>query len=268
MPASLESFMREALGDPRLRFLLWRWEEERLRRRCRTPRRTTRDEDVRTIEIADGGGRPKAAVVYDAALADSAELVDGLARTSLLILDNDRLVTEMTASQARIASATATERIRLERDLHDGAQQRLIGLKFELARIGEDAGPDWRSSSRRQCGTRTRRSTTCAPSATASIHRCSSKAGYLLPCAPWPAPHRSTYWSIDGDIGRSSAQIEYAVYLCALEAIQNAVKHGGPTVRVRIDLELTRPEPQLLDRRRRAGLYPRGFQPRTDTPAW
>jgi signal transduction histidine kinase len=42
----------------------------------------------------------------------------------------------------------------------------------------------------------------------------------------------------DRNVGRSSAPIEYAVYLCALEAIQNAVKHGGPTVSVRIDLEL------------------------------
>ena len=236
-PAGLESFMREALGDPRLRFLLWRGDGDGYVDVVGSPAELPSDEDVRTIEIADAGGRPWAAVVHDAALADSAELVDGLARTSLLILDNDRLVTEMAASQARIASATATERIRLERDLHDGAQQRLISLKFALARIGEDAGPE--------LGEQLETAMRQADAAIADL-RALSHGIYpsVLIEGGLSAALRSVASIAPVDVqvnqrnvGRSSAPIEYAVYLCALEAIQNAVKHGGPTVRVHIDLE-------------------------------
>jgi signal transduction histidine kinase len=237
-PAGLESFMREALGDPRLRFLLWRWEEDGYVDVVGSPAKLPSDQDVRTIEIADAGGRPRAAVVHDAALTDSAELVDGLARTSLLILDNDRLVTEMAASQVRIASAAATERIRLERDLHDGAQQRLISLKFALARIGEDA----KSGLAEQLETATRHADaaiddlrTLSQGIYPSVLVEGGLAAALRSVASTASVDVQVY---DRNVGRSSAPIEYAVYLCALEAIQNAVKHGGPTVSVRIDLEL------------------------------
>ena len=266
-PAGLESFMREALGDPRLRFLLWRREEDGYVDVVGRPAELPSDQDVRTIEIADAGGRPKAAVVHDAALADSAELVDGLARTSLLILDNDLLVTEMAASRARIASAAAAERIRLERDLHDGAQQRLIGLKFALARLGEGAGPGLAEQVETAMG-----------EVNAAIDDLRTISQGIYPSVLVESGLSAALRSVasvapvdvqvhDGNVGRSSAQIEYAVYLCALEAIQNAVKHGGrPSVCASTSSPTTESSTSRSPTMGRASSW--GLPLRTDAPAW
>jgi signal transduction histidine kinase len=84
---------------------------------------------------------PVAALVHDAALAERPELMDGVVRVLHLALDNERLDAELreqlravNASRERIVSAAAEERRRLERDLHDGAQQRLVAVTLALQR--------------------------------------------------------------------------------------------------------------------------------------
>ena len=84
-------------------------------------------------------GRPIAALVHDAALAEDAEHVRAVGATAALALENERLAAELRAriaelseSRARIVDAAEAERRRIERDLHDGAQQRLAGLALEL----------------------------------------------------------------------------------------------------------------------------------------
>jgi signal transduction histidine kinase len=90
-----------------------------------------------------------AALVHDEALRGEPELVDAVAAAARLALDNQRLQTELRAqlqevraSRARIVAAGDAERRRLERDLHDGAQQQLLtlGLALQLARaeLGHD----------------------------------------------------------------------------------------------------------------------------------
>jgi signal transduction histidine kinase len=60
-----------------------------------------------------------------------------------MLLENARLVDELRASRGRIATAAEQERLRLERDLHDGAQQRLVALliRLRLAQELEDPSP-------------------------------------------------------------------------------------------------------------------------------
>jgi signal transduction histidine kinase len=69
-----------------------------------------------------------------------------LAQTAGLVLENVRLVEELRASRSRILGAQDTERRRIERNLHDGAQQRLANLSLALgmvrARIGPAPHPD------------------------------------------------------------------------------------------------------------------------------
>ena len=72
-------------------------------------------------------------------LLDDEQLVDEVTAASRLALENERLqaevrarVEELRASRARIVEAGDAERKRLERDLHDGAQQRLVGLALSL----------------------------------------------------------------------------------------------------------------------------------------
>jgi signal transduction histidine kinase len=80
-------------------------------------------------------GETAAVVLHRPGLLDDAELVEEVAMAARLALDNERLQAELrireaelNASRARVVAASDAERRRLERDLHDGAQQRLIGL--------------------------------------------------------------------------------------------------------------------------------------------
>ena len=101
----------------------------------------------RAITTVMAGGAPVAVLVHDPALLDEPSLVESVCATAGLVLENERLAAEVRAqldevraSRARIVAAADDERRRLERDLHDGAQQRLVGLslKLRLAQAGAD----------------------------------------------------------------------------------------------------------------------------------
>ena len=89
------------------------------------------------------GKPPVAVIVHDQALTERSELLEAAANAARLALDNARLhaevraqLAEVRASRQRIAAAADMERQRLERDLHDGAQQRLLGIGFALGALG------------------------------------------------------------------------------------------------------------------------------------
>ena len=79
------------------------------------------------------GRQPFAALIHDPSLDTDSDVVQGLAATSLMLLDNARLVDELRASRSRIVATADRERRRLERDLHDGAQQRLMAIQMKLS---------------------------------------------------------------------------------------------------------------------------------------
>ncbi len=93
------------------------------------------------------GDPPVAVLVHDPALSEDSELLDAAAAAARLALDNARLqaevraqLAEVQASRQRIATAADTERQRLERDLHDGAQQRLLGVGLSLGVLRSSLG--------------------------------------------------------------------------------------------------------------------------------
>lgn len=88
-------------------------------------------------------GRRIAALVHDAALAEDPGLLQAVSTAAGLALENERLLADLRAqleqlreSRARIVQAGDTERRRLERNLHDGAQQRLVALSLALGLAG------------------------------------------------------------------------------------------------------------------------------------
>lgn len=106
---------------------------------------------VRPLEIT---GRPAVALIHDPALDDEPELVGSAAAIARLTIENERMsgelaarLAEVSASRTRIVEAGDAERRRIERNLHDGAQQRLVHLATLLGRArvntarGTDAGP-------------------------------------------------------------------------------------------------------------------------------
>jgi signal transduction histidine kinase len=84
-------------------------------------------------------GEEIAALVHDPALLDEPALVESVRATAALVLENERLaaevrsqLAEVRASRGRIVAAADAERRRIERNLHDGAQQRLVTLSVAL----------------------------------------------------------------------------------------------------------------------------------------
>jgi signal transduction histidine kinase len=103
----------------------------------------------RRIVPVERDGRQFAALVYDASLDDDPELVEAVSAAAAIALENEELhaesearLAELQASRERIVTAGDDERRRLERNLHDGAQQRLVALSMQLrllhGRIRED----------------------------------------------------------------------------------------------------------------------------------
>jgi signal transduction histidine kinase len=104
----------------------------------------------RTVMPIERDGEAVAALVYDASLDDDPELVEAVRAAAAIAIDNEQLHTEsharleeLKASRERIVSAGDAERRRLERNLHDGAQQRLVAIALHLRllknRVGQDA---------------------------------------------------------------------------------------------------------------------------------
>ena len=102
----------------------------------------------RAVTQVDLDGRPVAALIHDAALCDEAGAVRAAGRAAALWLERDRLeaarrayIAELRESRARLVAASDTQRRRIERDLHDGAQQRLVAmlLRIKLERRAIDA---------------------------------------------------------------------------------------------------------------------------------
>jgi len=134
---SLKERLARALGDPSLD-VAYRLDDGRYV-----------DSEGRSVELPDGparavtavtsGGEQIAALVHDPALLDEPALVESVRATAGLVLENERLaaevrsqLAEVRASRGRIVAAADAERRRIERNLHDGAQQRLVTLSVSL----------------------------------------------------------------------------------------------------------------------------------------
>ena len=107
----------------------------------------------RAVTRIDHGGEPLAVLVHDPSLLEESKLVEAVVAAARLSLQNARLHAEVTAqlekvkeSRSRIVAAADEERRRIERDIHDGAQQRLVALALELKsaqrRLGDDVDPE------------------------------------------------------------------------------------------------------------------------------
>src|SRR3954452_361696 len=103
----------------------------------------------RVVAPVDRDGRELAMLVYDASLEDDPELVAAVAAAAAIALDDARLhaesedrLAELRASRERIVAAGDAERRRLERNLHDGAQQRLVSVALQLRMIQRSIDTD------------------------------------------------------------------------------------------------------------------------------
>ncbi|MEA2335611.1 MAG: hypothetical protein QOG40_2101 [Solirubrobacteraceae bacterium] len=236
----LRDALAEALGDRTLELAYW------------VPGRSSYvDADGRPMRIdpppkgkiatpIEHEGQRVAAIVHAAELADERELVQTVGAAAALTLRNERLdaelrakVTELHASRSRIVQAGYEERRRLERDLHDGAQQRLMALGINLRLIRDRIESDPKQA---------------AALLDASLHELGEATGELRELArgihPAVLTNRGLAAALKGLAGRSPVPVEVletpddrlpspvesAVYFVVAEALTNAARYARARV--------------------------------------
>jgi signal transduction histidine kinase len=137
----LEAALAKALGDPSLEILYPAPGTDRFMDRAGRPVDLPNDDGdpQRAVTRVERGGDTIAMLVHDPAIAERGDLLASVAAAAGLVLENKQLqaelrvqLAEVQASRARIVAAGDAERRRVERDLHDGAQQRLVTLALVL----------------------------------------------------------------------------------------------------------------------------------------
>jgi len=229
-PGSLQAALAKAVGDPALQIAYWLPDSEHYV-----------DANGRPVaEPVAGPGRAVTALVHDghqiAVVSHTAALPDlerELGAAVRLALENERLQAEalaqldqLRASRVRIVETGDTERRRLERDLHDGAQQRLLALSYDLRLAHAQTQADGDS----QTGTLLTQAIGYAQAALGELRELAhgiypailAEAGLasalatLTDAAPLPVE------TCDAAEGRYPAAIETAAYLLVAEALQDA----------------------------------------------
>jgi signal transduction histidine kinase len=137
--SELRRALARALGDGSLELAYWLPTEGRYVDGDGAPVVLPDPGSGRSSTVVERDGRRIGVLIHDPALEHNVELVDSVCAAAALTLDNERLkaelrarLVELQASRARLVGATDAERRRIERDLHDGTQQRLVSIAMSL----------------------------------------------------------------------------------------------------------------------------------------
>ena len=230
--------LAESIGDESLSIAYWLPDRQAFVDEHGRPVELPELDSGRTWTAVEHEGTRVAAIVHDADLDARPELVRAAAAGAVLALDNERLkaalrarVEEIRASRARIVESGVEARRRLERDLHQGAQQHLVALSLELhmlrARLVGDPG--------------------ALRIVDGSIEKLNAALAELRELAHGIHPAILTHRGLDGAIvaliertplpvdyeyeldERVSPAAETAGYFVVLEAITNVLEHAGAT---------------------------------------
>jgi signal transduction histidine kinase len=149
-PGSVRDALARTLGDPSLELALWLPERAWYVDSQGRPLELPSPSPERAVTVLGPAEAPVAALMHDPVLLERGGLLQAAGAAARLALENERLqaelraqLAELRASRARIVQAGDDERRRLERNLHDGAQQRLLGLGLALqlarSKVGAEA---------------------------------------------------------------------------------------------------------------------------------
>lgn len=244
----LRQALAQTLHDPSLEVGYWLPEEKRFAdlggRAVELP---APGDDRRAATVLQRDGEPLAAIVHDAAVADDPELMSAAAAAVRMAIENEQLqalvraqLDEVRASRARIVAAHDEERRRLERDLHDGAQQRLVTLSLILGEArgrldGADTamGVALESAAEQVTGALAE-----LRELAHGIHPAVLTRAGLVPALRSLAERAALPVTIDSpDLGRLPDQVEAAAYFVVAEALVNAAKHThASAAKVRLGL--------------------------------
>jgi signal transduction histidine kinase len=234
-PGQRRDLIAATLTDPTVELASWRpgggWVDAEGKPMSLPPASAER---LATVIFDDD--EPVAALVHDAALREQRSFVEAVGAYAFVWDDNRRLaarvessLTELRESRARILAAADEERRRIERDLHDGGQQRLVALRIrlELAEEMMRQDPARAGGMLHRLGDDVDAALDELRSLAAGVYP-SLLAARGLPDAIRTAALQSplpTKVEVDG-ADRYPSEIETAAYFCCVEALQNVAKHA------------------------------------------
>ena len=236
-PAGIRDALARALGDSTLEVAFWLPERRQFVDAAGTPVELETAAAGRAVTRLEDEGEPLAALVHDPSLLEEPELVDAAGAAARLALENARLHADIRAqlakvqeSRVRIVAAADDERRRIERDLHDGAQQRLVALALQLRsaqrQLGGRADPELDSlldatvAGLQEAVDELRELARGVHPAILTEDGLAAALESLASRTPLPV-------SLDVDEERLPPQVEATAYFVACEALTNAVKHAG-----------------------------------------
>jgi signal transduction histidine kinase len=148
-PGGLREAVADAVDDPSLELLFWLPEQGHYVDAEGHEFPLPEDDPTRVVTKVERDGECIAAIVHDGALPGMSKHVQAVGAAAGLALENERLdaalrakLDELRSSRERMLRIGLEERRRLERDLHDGAQQRLVSMALNIrlarAKLNED----------------------------------------------------------------------------------------------------------------------------------
>lgn len=239
-PREVPGALSRALGDPSLQVAYWLPERGEYADADGRPVALPEESADRAVTVLEHDGEPIAALLHDPGLRADPELVEAAGAAARLALENARLHAEVQAqlaqvqeSRIRIVEAGDEQRRKIERDIHDGAQQRLVALALELRtaqrKLGSDVDPEVAAVLDQAVGE--------LQAAVAELRELARGVhpailaeeglGAALESVAARTPIPVTVTSAPE--GRLAPEIEAAAYYVACEALANAVKHADAT---------------------------------------
>jgi signal transduction histidine kinase len=236
--AQAQTLLRDALGDPTLTLAL-----------SAPGNAGFVDAAGAPVELPGGGADPAttvlvadecpiAAVIHDPLLDVDVSRVEGLTAMVLMLLENARLLSELQVSRRRMLAFIERDRIRLERDLHDGAAQRLIAMQIRLESLREKVGQDSELAGELSL---------ISAQGLAALDQVRAVGDGIYPTVlqdfGLPTALQSAAFFLPLEIqvraeefGRLDPSLETTIYFCAIEALRNVASHAGANARATVVL--------------------------------
>jgi signal transduction histidine kinase len=235
-PQGLRDALARTLRDPTLDVVFWLPEQQEFVDAAGRAIEMPPEGGGRTVTPLEHEGEPLAALIHDRSLLDEPELVKAAGAAARLALENARLhaetraqLAEVRESRERIVAAADEERRRIERDLHDGAQQRLVALALQLRSAERELGAKGDPEAERLIASAVaelqlaldelREFARGVHPAILTEEGLAAALDSLASRVPLPV-------SLDVPEGRFAAPVEATAYFVACEALTNVVKHA------------------------------------------
>jgi signal transduction histidine kinase len=238
--AVLQDSLREALSDPSLAVFRWSPKEGGYVDAAGTAVALPAPDRSTSVLSIENDGQPLLNIVHDRALDDDPGLVSAAVAAVRLSIENERLQAEVMtqleavrASRARLVEAEDTERRRIERDLHDGAQQRLVSLQISLQLLRRHLGPNADPAALAEleaAAEEAERAVAEVRELARGVHPAVLTEAGLAAALTSIAERSSVAVDLETSIeGRLPAPVEATAYFVVAEALTNAAKYARAT---------------------------------------